>query len=159
MSTDKPVYLTRDSLEKMRENLQFLRTKERARMASAIAEAREKGDLSENAEYDAAKEAQGHLESRIAKLEMTISNARLVDESMIDPSKAFILSTVKVKNSGNGSEQSFKLVASEEADLSAGRISVTSPIGKGLLGKSVGDEVQITVPAGKVTLKILEITR
>jgi transcription elongation factor GreA len=143
----------------MREELQFLRTKERARIASAIAEAREKGDLSENAEYDAAKEAQGHLEARISKLETTIASARLVDESQIDASKAFILSTVTVKNSGNGSKQSYQLVSAEEADLSAGKISVTSPIGKGLLGKSVGEKVHITVPAGKVTLEILDISR
>jgi transcription elongation factor GreA len=159
MSSEKPVYLTADSLQKMKDDLQSLRTKERARIASAIAEAREKGDLSENAEYDAAKEAQGHLEARIAKLENTISNARLVDESQIDATKAFILSTVKVKNQGNGAEQSYQLVSAEEADLAAGKISVTSPIGKGLLGKSVGDEVQITVPAGKVTLEILDISR
>jgi len=159
MSSDKPVYLTADSLQKMKEQLQSLRTKERARIAAAIAEAREKGDLSENAEYDAAKEAQGHLEARIARLETTISNARLVDESQIDASKAFILSTVKVKNQGNGAEQSYQLVSAEEADLASGKISVTSPIGKGLLGKSVGDEVQITVPAGKVTLEILDISR
>jgi len=159
MSSDKPVYLTADSLQKMKEQLQSLRTKERARIAATIAEAREKGDLSENAEYDAAKEAQGHLEARIARLENTISNARLVDESQIDASKAFILSTVKVKNRGNGAEQSYQLVSAEEADLASGKISVTSPIGKGLLGKSVGDEVQITVPAGKVTLEILDISR
>jgi len=159
MSTEKPVYLTSESIQRMKEDLQFLRTKERARIASSIAEAREKGDLSENAEYDAAKEAQGHLEARIAKLETTIASARLVDESQIDASKAFILSTVTVKNSGNGSKQSYQLVSAEEADLSAGKISVTSPIGKGLLGKSVGEKVQITVPAGKVTLEILEISR
>ena len=159
MSTEKPVYLTADSLAKMREDLQFMRTKERKRMAKAIAEAREKGDLSENAEYDAAKEAQGHLEARISRLQTTISNARLVDESQIDASKAFILSMVKVKNTANDSEQSYQLVASEEADLAAGKISVTSPIGKGLLGKSVGDKIEITVPAGKVTLKILDISR
>ena len=143
----------------MKEDALFLRTKERAKVAAAIAEAREKGDLSENAEYDAAKEAQGHLEARIAKLENTIANARLVDESQIDASKAFILARVKIKNTQNGAEQSYKLVAAEEADLASGRISVTSPIGKGLLGKSVGDRVQITVPAGKVTFEILEISR
>jgi transcription elongation factor GreA len=159
MSKEKPVYLTSESIQRMREELQFLRTKERARIASAIAEAREKGDLSENAEYDAAKEAQGHLEARISKLETTIASARLVDESQIDASKAFILSTVTVKNSGNGSKQSYQLVSAEEADLSAGKISVTSPIGKGLLGKSVGEKVHITVPAGKVTLEILDISR
>jgi len=159
MSTEKHVYLTSDTIQKLKDDLQFLRTKERAKIASAIAEAREKGDLSENAEYDAAKEAQGHLEARIAKLETTIAHARLVDESQIDTSKAFILSTVKIKNTQNGAEQSYKLVSAEVADLSSGRISVTSPIGKGLLGKSVGDKVLITVPAGKVAFEILEISR
>ncbi|GMQ82571.1 MAG: transcription elongation factor GreA [Rhodothermia bacterium] len=159
MSTDKPVYLTSEAIEKMNNDLVRLRTKERKRISREIAEAREKGDLSENAEYDAAKEAQGHLEAKIAKLTETISNARLVDESQIDASKAFILSTVKVKNTKGGAEQSYKLVSSAEADLASGKISVTSPIGKGLLGKSVGDQVHIMVPAGKVTLEILEITR
>lgn len=159
MSTDKPVYLTSEAIENMKLDLVRLRTKERKRISSEIAEAREKGDLSENAEYDAAKEAQGHLEARIAKLANTISNARLVDESQIDPSKAFILSTVKVKNIDGGAEQSYQLVSGAEADLTSGKISVTSPIGKGLLGKSVGDQIEITVPAGKVTLEILNITR
>lgn len=159
MSTDKPVYLTSDAIEKLNEDLVWMRTKERKRISTEIAEAREKGDLSENAEYDAAKEAQGLLEAKIAKLTETISNARLVDESQIDASKAFILSKVKVKNTKGGAEQSYQLVSTAEADLASGKISVTSPIGKGLLGKSVGDKVQITVPAGKVTLEILEITR
>ncbi len=159
MSTEKPVYLTSDSIQKMKEDLKFLRTKERARIATAIAEAREKGDLSENAEYDAAKEAQGHLEARIAKLEKTIANARLVDESLIDASKAYIFSKVRIKNTQNGAEQTYKLVSAEEADLASGRISVTSPIGKGLLGKAVGEKVKITVPAGIVTFEILEISR
>lgn len=159
MSTDKPVYLTQDAIDKMKADLMQLRTKERKRISQEIAEAREKGDLSENAEYDAAKEAQGLLEAKIAKLESTIANARLVDERQIDSSKAFILSTVKVRNSKAGAEQSYQLVSAEEADLASGKISVTSPIGKGLLGKSVGDKVQITVPAGKVTLEILEISR
>lgn len=159
MSTDKPVYLTSEAIEKLNEDLVWMRTKERKRISTEIAEAREKGDLSENAEYDAAKEAQGLLEAKIAKLTETISNARLVDESQIDASKAFILSKVKVKNTKGGAEQSYQLVSTAEADLASGKISVTSPIGKGLLGKSVGDRVQITVPAGKVTLEILEITR
>lgn len=159
MSTDKPVYLTSEAIEKLNVDLVWMRTKERKRISTEIAEAREKGDLSENAEYDAAKEAQGLLEAKIAKLTETISNARLVDESQIDASKAFILSKVKVKNTQGGAEQSYQLVSTAEADLASGKISVTSPIGKGLLGKSVGDKVQITVPAGKVTLEILEITR
>ena len=159
MSKTKPVYLTEEALQKMKEELQFLRTKERARIANAIAEARAQGDISENAEYDAAKEAQGHLEARIAQFEQTISNARIVDESQIDSSKAFILSTVRVKNLQNDAEQTYKLVSAEEADLGEGKISVTSPVGKGLLGRSVGDVVEIKVPAGKVKLKVLEISR
>ncbi|HEX7071173.1 MAG TPA: transcription elongation factor GreA [Rhodothermales bacterium] len=157
--TKSPVYLTNEGLQKLKDELQFLRTKERARIATAIADARAQGDLSENAEYDAAKEAQGHLEARIAQLEQTVSEARIVDESQIDESKAYILSTVVVKNLQNGMEQRFTLVSAQEADLSQGKISVTSPIGKGFLGRSVGEEVEVTVPAGKVRFKILEITR
>lgn len=159
MSKTRPVYLTEEALQKMKEELQFMRTKERARIANAIAEARAQGDISENAEYDAAKEAQGHLEARIAQFEQTISNARIVDESQIDSSKAYILSTVRVQNLQNDAEQTYKLVSAEEADLGQGKISVTSPIGKGLLGRSVGDVVEIKVPAGKVKLKVLEISR
>jgi transcription elongation factor GreA len=159
METPQITYLTKEGLAKLKDELQFLRTKERARIAEAIAEARAQGDLSENAEYDAAKEEQGHLETKIAKLETTISNARVVDESQIDSSKAFILSTVTVKNRANGAEQTYTLVAPEEADLSAGRISIKSPIGAGLLGKSVGETADITVPAGTVTLEILDISR
>jgi transcription elongation factor GreA len=146
-------------LEKLKNELQFLRTKERPRISAAIAEAREKGDLSENAEYDAAKEAQGLLEARIAQMESTLANARLVDESQVDNSKAFILSTVRVKNRANGMEQTYQLVSAEEADFASGKISVSSPIGRGLLGKSVGDISEISVPAGKVQLEILEISR
>ncbi len=156
---EKPVYLTPEGLQKMKEEAQFLRVKERARIARAIAEAREKGDLSENAEYDAAKEAQGHLEARIAKVEATIANARIVDETQVDPSRAFILSNVTVRNRANGAEQTYTLVSAEEADLASGRISVTSPIGKGLLGASKGDVVEITVPAGKVQFEVVDISR
>jgi transcription elongation factor GreA len=152
-------YLTEEGLQRLKDELHHLRTAERARIADAIAEARAHGDLSENAEYDAAKEAQGHLEARISKLETTISNARVVDESQIDDSKAFILSTVKVKNLNTDAEQSFTLVAQEEADLAQQKISVKSPIGKGLLGKEVGDVVEIDVPAGTVKLEILDISR
>src|SRR5690606_16784454 len=137
----------------------YLRTKERARIARAIAEAREKGDLSENAEYDAAKEEQGHLEARIARIEATIASARMVDEKNVDPSKAYILSTVRVKNLKTGAEQSYTLVSAHEADLASGKISVTSPIGKGLLGKGVGDVVDIKVPAGAVKFELLEVSR
>lgn len=159
MNTSRPVYLTPEGLQKLKDELQYLRTKERARIATAIAEARAQGDLSENAEYDAAKEAQGHLEAKIAQLETTISEARIVDESHIDTSKAYILSNVKIKNLQNGMEQTYTLVSAQEADLASGRISVTSPIGKGLLGKSVGDVVEIKVPVGKVKFKVLEISR
>ena len=124
-----------------------------------IAEARDKGDLSENAEYDAAKEAQGLLEMRIAKLEEVYSNARLIDESQLDVSKALVLSNVKIKNQSNGMEMKYTLVAESEADLKTGKISVTSPIGKGLLGKSVGEVAEITVPNGVLKFEILEISR
>lgn len=159
METAKPLYLTEEGLKKLRDDLQFMKTKERARIAQAIADARAQGDLAENAEYDAAKEEQGHLEARIAKIEQTIASARVVDESQVDASKAYILSNVKVKNLNNGSEQTFTLVSSEEADLASGKISVTSPIGKGLLGKSVGEVVDIEVPAGTVKMEIVDINR
>lgn len=159
MEETKPVYLTSEGLQRLKDELQFLRTKERARIATAIADARAQGDLSENAEYDAAKEAQGHLEAKIAQLEQTVSEARIVDESHIDESKAYILSTVRVRNLQNDTEQSFTLVSSQEADLSQGKISVTSPIGKGFLGKSAGEEVEVSVPAGTVKFKILAISR
>ena len=159
MSTDKPVYLTAEGLQKLKDEAQFLRTKGRARIAEAIAEARAQGDLSENAEYDAAKEEQGHLEARIAKIESTIASARLVDETKVDSSKAFILSMVKVLNMKTKSEQTFTLVSPEEADLASGRISIKSPIGRGLLGKSVGDVIEVAVPAGSVKFKIVEISR
>jgi transcription elongation factor GreA len=155
----KTVYLTEEGLEKLKKELRFLKIKERARIAQSIQEAREKGDLSENAEYDAAKEAQGHLEARIAKMEETISSARLVDEKIIDASKARILSNVVVKNLTTGTEQTFHLVSAHEADLSLGKISVTSPIGKGLLGTAVGDVVKVDVPAGTVSFKVLDISR
>jgi transcription elongation factor GreA len=159
MNSNKPVYLTEEALAQLKQDLQYLRTKERARIAQAIAEAREKGDLSENAEYDAAKEEQGHLEARIAKIEATISSARMVDEKNVDTSKAYILSKVRVRNMKTGAEQSYLLVSAHEANLAEGKISVTSPIGQGLLGKSVGDTVDIKVPAGVVKLEVLEISR
>jgi len=132
---------------------------ERVKASKAIAEARDKGDLSENAEYDAAKEAQGMLEMRISKLEDTLAGARLIDESQLDTSKALVLSNVKIKNQANGMELTYLLVADGEADLAAGKISVNSPIGKGLLGKSVGDIAEIQVPNGVIKFEILEITR
>jgi transcription elongation factor GreA len=159
MEEQQTVYLTEEGLEKLKKELQFLRVKERARIARSIQEAREKGDLSENAEYDAAKEEQGHLEARIAKMEETISNARLVDEKQVDSSKAYILSRVRVRNLTTESEQTYMLVSAQEANLSEGKISVRSPIGKGLLGKEVGDLIEVDVPAGMVRLEILEISR
>lgn len=153
------VYLTEEGLEKLKQELRFLKVKERARIARAIQEAREKGDLSENAEYDAAKEAQGHLEARISKMETTISSARLVDEKIVDASKVRILSNVKVRDLKTDAEQVFTLVSSHEADLSSGKISVTSPIGKGLLGSAVGDVVEVEVPAGTMRFEVLDISR
>ena len=155
----KTVYLTDEGLKKLKDELQHARTVERQRIADDIAEARAQGDLSENAEYDAAKEAQGHLEARIAKLEGTLGNARVIDESEVDASKARILSKVKVRNVGAKREATYTLVAAEEADLKAQRISIDSPIGKGLLGREVGDTVEVKVPAGLVKLKILDISR
>ncbi|PKQ70489.1 transcription elongation factor GreA [Raineya orbicola] len=152
-------YYTQEGLEKLKKELHELRTKGRADIARQIAEAREKGDLSENAEYDAAKEAQGLLELKIAKLEELISNARLMDESNIDLSKVSIFSTVKIKNKKTKAVMTYTLVSQEEADLKAGKISVESPIGKGLLGKSVGDVAKIQVPAGELEVEILEISR
>ena len=152
-------YYTAEGLQKLKEELQELKTKGRSEVARQLAEARDKGDLSENAEYDAAKDAQGHLELKIAKLEEVVGNARLIDESNLDMSKALILSKVKIKNLKNNMVVDYTLVAEEEADLASGKISVKSPIGKGLLGLSVGDVAEITVPAGKLQFEILEISR
>ena len=152
-------YYTPEGLQRLKEELHELKTKGRSDVARQLAEARDKGDLSENAEYDAAKDAQGHLELKISKLEEVMGNARLIDESNLDMSKALILSKVKLKNLNNKMEMVYTLVAEEEADLAAGRISVKSPIGKGLLGKSVGDVAEITVPAGKLRFEILDISR
>jgi len=152
-------YYTAEGLEKLKQELQYLKTTGRAAIAKAIAEARDKGDLSENAEYDAAKDAQGHHESKIAKLSEILANARLIDESQLDASKVLALSIVKLKNVKNGMEMTYQLVSETEADLKAGKISVKSPIAQGLLGKSVGERAEIEVPAGKVELEILEISR
>ena len=152
-------YYTAEGLKKLREELDQLKSIERPKASQAIAEARDKGDLSENAEYDAAKEAQGMLEMRIAKMEEVHSNARLIDESHLDMSKVLVLSNVKIKNQQNGMELNYTLVAESEADLKSGKISVTSPIGKGLLGKSVGQVAEITVPNGKLNFEVLEISR
>jgi transcription elongation factor GreA len=152
-------YYTPEGLQKLKEELHELKTKGRAAVAHQLAEARDKGDLSENAEYDAAKDAQGHLELKISKLEEVLGNARLIDETNMDLSKALILSKVKLKNLNNNMEMVYTLVAEEEANLGAGKISVKSPIGKGLLGKSVGEIAEITVPAGKLRFEILDISR
>jgi len=152
-------YYTKEGLEKLKEELQYLKTTGRAIISNAIAEARDKGDLSENAEYDAAKDAQGHHEHKISKLEEALANARLLDESKLDTSKVLALSIVKIKNIKNGTTMSYQLVSESEADLKAGKISVTSPIAKGLLGKKVGEKTEITVPAGKIEFEILEISR
>jgi len=152
-------YYTEEGLKKLRDELNQLRDIERPKASQAIAEARDKGDLSENAEYDAAKEAQGMLEMKIAKLEETLAGARLIDESQLDTSKILVLSKVKIKNQTNGMEMIYTLVADGEADLASGKISVNSPIGKGLLGKSVGEVAEIQVPNGVMKFNILEISR
>ncbi len=152
-------YYTRDGLDRLKEELQQLKTSGRANIAKAIAEARDKGDLSENAEYDAAKEAQGHHEAKIARMEELLATARLLDESKLDSSKVLALSKVKIKNTKNGTTMTYQLVSESEADLKSGKISVSSPIAKGLLGKKVGDTIEITVPAGKIEFEVLEISR
>ena len=155
----KVSYYTEEGLKKLRSDLNKLKDIERPKASQAIAEARDKGDLSENAEYDAAKEAQGMLEMQIAKLENTLANARLINESALDTSKVLVLSTVEVKNKANGVKMKYTLVAQSEADLKSGKISVDSPIGKGLLGKKVGEITTISVPSGKIELEILSIFR
>ena len=156
----KVSYYTAKGLKKLKRDLDNLRDIERPKASMAIAEARDKGDLSENAEYDAAKEAQGMLELQISKLEKLIANARLIDESQLDNSKVLIHSTVEVKNNQSSSgKMKYKLVAQSEANLSAGKISVDSPIGKGILGKSVGDIAKIQVPNGTIELEIVSISR
>ena len=152
-------YYTAEGLKKLREELDYLKNVMRPKASQDIADARDKGDLSENAEYDAAKEAQGLLEMRISKMEEVVSNARLIDESQLDLSKVLVLSNVKIKNQTNGMEMTYTLVAESEADLKTGKISVTSPIGKGLLGKSVGDIAEINVPNGVLKFEVLEISR
>ena len=155
----KVSYYTEEGLKKLREELNQLKDIERPKISNAIAEARDKGDLSENAEYDAAKEAQGMLEMKISKLEETLAGARLIDESQLDTSKVLVLSKVKIKNMSNNMEIDYMIVADGEADLASGKISVNSPIGKGLLGKSVGDIAEIDVPSGALKFKILKISR
>lgn len=151
-------YYTKEGLNKLKNELTELKSKGRSEIAQAIAEARDKGDLSENAEYDAAKDAQGHLEAKIAQLEEILGNARVIDESSIDTSKVSILSTVKIKNKKNGATLSYTLVSEEEADLKKNKISVQSPIGKGLLGKKPGETAKIKTPAGEMEFEVIDIT-
>ena len=152
-------YVTEEGLKKLKDELHFLKTKERASISRQIAEARDKGDLSENAEYDAAKDAQGLLELKISKLEDLVSNARIVDESQLDTSKVLILCKVTIKNVKTGQKMCYTLVPETEADLKSGKISVNSPIAKGLLGKKVGEVADVTVPSGSMKFEVVEITR
>ncbi len=152
-------YFSAEGLKKLQEEVHNLKVHERARIAGAISEAREKGDLSENAEYEAAKEAQGLLEIKISKMEEILSSARIMDESKIDANKILVLSKVKIKNLSNQQTMNYTLVTETEADMKAGKISVNSPIGKGLLGKSLGDTVEITVPSGKIKFEVMEVSR
>jgi transcription elongation factor GreA len=151
-------YVTKETFEKMKTDLQQMRSVDRPAASKAIAEAREKGDLKENAEYDAAKEAQGMLEAKIKQLEDAVANARILDESNIDTSKASILTKVTVTNLGMKKQFTYQLVSEQEANLKEGKISITSPIGKGLLGKKVGDIAEVTVPAGILKLQIDKIS-
>ena len=157
MSTSK--YYTEEGLQKLKDEVDHLIRVERPSISAQIAEARDKGDLSENAEYDAAKEAQGMLELKISKLQEIVSSARIIDESKMDSSKVLILSTVKIKNLKNGAAMSYTLVPEKEADLTQRKISVDSPIAKGLLGKQVGDKVEIEVPAGIIPFEVIEVSR
>ena len=151
-------YVTKETLEQMKIELQRMKGVERPAASRAIAEAREKGDLKENAEYDAAKEAQGHLEAKIAALEGSMATFRVIDESTIDTSKVSILTKVTLTNLGNNKKVTYKIVSESEADLKAGKISVTSPIGKGILGKAVGEIAEVQAPAGVLKFRIEEIT-
>ncbi|HRH39452.1 MAG TPA: transcription elongation factor GreA [Flavobacteriales bacterium] len=157
MST--PAYYTEEGLKKLMDELHHMRTVERPHLSQQIADARDKGDLSENAEYHAAKEDQGLLEARIAKLEAVVANARVIDSGQMDISKAYIHTTVKVKQVGSGAERSFTLVAESESDIKTGKISVSSPIGKGLLGKAVGEVAEVTTPAGTTRFEVVQISR
>ena len=152
-------YFTEEGLEKLKKELRELKTVQRPKISKQIGEARDKGDLSENAEYDAAKEAQGMLEMQISKLEAVIGNARIIDESKLDTSKVLILSTVKIKNKMNGAEMEYTLVSENEADLQAKKISIDSPIAKGLLGKKQGEIATVKTPSGEMEFEILEIHR
>lgn len=151
-------YVTKETLDQMRVELQRMKAVERPAASRAIAEAREKGDLKENAEYDAAKEAQGLLEAKIAAMEGALANVRVIDESSIDTSKVSILTKVKMTNMGTKKEVIYQLVSEKEADLKAGKISITSPIGRGILGKTVGEVAEVQAPAGVLKFRIEEIS-
>ncbi len=153
------VYFTEEGLRKLREELHVLKTQERPSISRQIAEARDKGDLSENAEYDAAKDAQGLLELKISKMQTTLAHARVVDETQLDTTKVLILCKVTIKNTKNGQTMTYTLVPENEADLKTGKISVGSPIAKGLLGKEKGDIAEVVVPNGSMTFEIIEISR
>jgi len=164
IKTNKPAmseikYYTPEGLQKLKDELNQLVSEERPMLSKQIAEARDKGDLSENAEYHAAKEAQGLLEIKISKLQDMISNARLIDESKLDNTKILIFSTIKLKNTQNGTIVTYTLVPENEANVKMGKISVNSPVAKGLLGKTIGEKVEIAIPAGKIALEIIEIKR
>jgi transcription elongation factor GreA len=152
------VYLTQEGYDKLKKELDHLERVERPGISQQIAEARDKGDLSENAEYDAAKEAQGMLEMKISELKTTLSNAKVLDESQVNTDEVRILNKVKLKNKKNNTIMQYLLVSESEADLKKGKISVSSPIGKALLGKKQGDEVDVQVPAGIIPFEILEIS-
>jgi transcription elongation factor GreA len=151
-------YYTPEGYDKLKKELEHMKSVERPRISQQIAEARDKGDLSENAEYDAAKEAQGMLEMKISKLEETMANARVLDSSQVDTSSVMVLSTVTIKNQKNGQTMKYQLVSESEADLKKGKISVSSPIGKGLIGKAVGEVAEIDTPAGKMNFEIMDIS-
>jgi len=153
------IYFTKEGLSKLKGELQYLKSEGRNKIARQIAEARDKGDLSENAEYDAAKEAQGLHELKIAKLEEELGNARIIDESKLDTSKVLALSIVKIKNRKSGSEMTYQLVAEKEADLKTGKISIKSPIAQGLLGKKVGEVATVKAPSGIMEFEVLNISR
>ena len=150
-------YMTEEGLKKLKEELTHMESVERPRVVVAIAEARDKGDLSENAEYDAAKEAQGLLEMRIAQLKDTIANARIIDDSRLNTEEIQLLNRVKIKNVANGATMEYTIVSETEADLRAGKISIATPIAKALLGHHVGDVVEVQAPAGKMKFEVLEI--
>lgn len=154
----KITYLTEEGLKKLQDDLNYLKSVERPSISRQIAEARDKGDLSENAEYDAAKDAQGLLELKISKMEELVASARLIDESKLDTSKVSVLCKVRIRNTTNKAEMSYTLVAENEADLKSGKISVSSPIGKGLLGKKVGEVADISTPGGVIKFEVLDIS-